>query len=62
MISEQIAQKKKLELKQLNRFKAHIPVLKVNAGLSDEAISELLFRITDRISQCEMSLSELGKA
>jgi len=60
MVVDRIIDKKKQEIKQLNRFKAHIPVLKANAGLSDEAISELMLRICDKITQCEMSIKNLG--
>lgn len=58
MLAEQIIEKQKQEIKQLNRFRAHIPVLKVNVGLSDETINELQFKINTRISQCEISIRE----
>lgn len=58
MLAEQIIEKQKQEIKQLNRFRAHIPVLKVNVGLSDDTINELQIKINTRISQCEISIRE----
>ena len=55
---EQVIGNLKQEIKQLNRFRAQISVLKVNVGLSDETINELQLKITARISQCEISIRE----
>ena len=58
MIVEKFVEKYKKEIKQLNRFRSHIPVLKLNVGLSDDTISELQLKINARISQCEISIRE----
>jgi len=58
MIVEELVEQHKKEIKQLNRFRSHIPVLKLNVGLSDDTINELLLKINIRISQCEISIRE----
>jgi hypothetical protein len=48
----------KQEIKQLSRLRTYIPVLKLNVGLSDETINELLLKIEIRISQCKICIRE----
>jgi hypothetical protein len=56
MMIEELIEKHKKEIKQLNKFRAHIEVLKVNVGLSAETINELKLKINTRISQCEIAI------
>lgn len=58
MNTEHINGELKQEIKQLNRLRTHIPVLKLNVGLSDETINELLLKIEIRISQCKICIRE----
>lgn len=41
------------ELKRLKKFREHIPILKVNVGLPDEYIDEVLSKVDLKISNCE---------
>lgn len=58
MLIEQIIDKQKQEIKQLNRFQDHLSVLKLNVGLTDEDINEIRVKIRTRISQCEIAITE----
>jgi len=51
----------KCELKKLERFLVHIPVMKANAGLPDEMVNELQERVTREISNCEFNITEIEK-
>ena len=54
MTREQMIEKQKLELKRLNRFRAHIPVMKVTVGLPDELVDEMISKINSQIFRCEI--------
>lgn len=58
MNDEEIKGRLKQEIKQLNRFRAHIQILKDNVGLSDEIGDELQLKINTRISQCKIGIRE----
>lgn len=58
MIQEQIIENKHRELRQLNRFREHISVLKINVGLPDEFINEMLSKINLKINRCEIIIRE----
>lgn len=55
----ELLEKQRNEIVQLNAFRSHIRILKVNVGLSDETISELEHKIGLRITQCEISIRNL---
>jgi len=58
MVVEKIVEKYTLEIKRLNRFRAHIPVLKLCVGLSDEMINNMLHNTDNRIAECENGIRE----
>jgi hypothetical protein len=55
---EQLINYQKNDLKKLERFRAHVPVMKVNARLSDEKTNELQERVNYAISCCEFRIKE----
>ena len=58
MIREQMIEKQKQEIVRLKKSRAHIPVMKVIVGLSDELINEMLHKIDLQISRCEMMINQ----
>lgn len=58
---EQLIEKRKKEIKELNKFRSHMQVLKENVGLTDETINEMQFKISCRISQCEINIRDYKK-
>jgi hypothetical protein len=58
MIKDQIIEKKMQELKRLKKFREHIPILKVNVGLPDEYVNEVLSKVDLKILNCEIAINE----
>lgn len=58
MLAQKIIEKQRREIRQLIRFRSHLPVLKANAGLPEEVIAEYQRKINNRISQCEIDIRE----
>jgi len=59
---EQLMEKRKQEIEELNKFKSYMQVLKENVGLTDETINEMLIKISFRISQCEATITEYQRS
>jgi len=58
---EKIIENKQKEIKDLNRFRGYVQVLKENVGLSDETIKELYIKINCRVTQCEIIIRNYQK-
>jgi hypothetical protein len=60
MIEDQYIARKRKEIKQLNRFRAHIPVLKVTMGLPYERIKEIEDIVNNKILICENDINYMN--
>jgi len=58
---DQLIEKRKKEIRELNKFRTYMQVLKENVGLTDETIHEMLLKISCRISQCESNVRDYKK-
>jgi len=61
MLAQKYIETQRREIRQLIRFRSHLPVLKTNAGLPEESIAEFQAKINIRISQCEINILEHQK-
>jgi hypothetical protein len=57
-MSDCYIEKRKIELEQLIRFRAHIPVLNSMGHFSKEALTEIGIRVDARISACKISIRD----
>ena len=62
MTVEQLIEKRKGEIEELNKFKSYMQVLKENVGLTDETINEMVKKISFRIAQCEDNIREYQRS